>query len=88
MPAAITCVFLILYQYFRSGLLWILGGAFILFGVSLVGTELLMQYTFSLGRGLVWSIYPLVVFSILGILLLVIASSSRLRGYLERKFFL
>ncbi|MCI8611363.1 MAG: hypothetical protein HFE66_05530 [Clostridiales bacterium] len=88
MLAAITCAFLILYQYFRSGLLWILGGAFILLGVSLVGIELLMQYTFSLGRGLVWSVYPLVVFALLGILLLVIASSSRLRGYLERKFFL
>ncbi len=87
MPAAITCAFLLLYSCFRSRLLWILGGAFILFGVSLVGTELLMQYTFSLGRGLVWSVYPFVVFVLLGILMLVIASSSRLRGYLQRKFF-
>lgn len=87
MPGAITCALLWLYSCFRSRLLWILGGAFILLGVSLVGTELLMQYTFSLERGLVWSIYPLVVFVLLGILLLVTASSARLRGYLQRKFF-
>lgn len=87
MPGAITCAFLLLYSYFPGSLLWILGGTFILFGGSLVGTELLMQYTFSLERGLVWSVYPLVVFVLLGILMLVTASSSRLRGYLQRKFF-
>lgn len=83
--AALTCLSVFLCRYFRQKILYILGGAFILLGGLIVFTEFLIIYTFGLTQRLVWSVYPLTVFVLIGASLLTVAACPKLRHYLERK---
>ena len=83
--AALTCLSVFLCRYFGQKILYILGGAFIMFGGFIVFTEFLLIHTFGLAQRLVWSVYPLTVFALIGAALLTVAACPKLRNYLERK---
>ncbi len=76
-----------LCRYVRKGYLYIFGGATILSGFANVLTEFLLNRTFGLNTRLVWSIYPFAACLLIGLVLIIIASSPALRTTLEKKFF-
>lgn len=77
-----------LLRYLRRGYFFIFGGAFILIGLYNVLIEFLLNVTFSLHEGVIWSIYPLAVCVLLGITLIVIGCSGELQKSLHKKFFI
>ena len=87
LPVVVSLAALICLSVFlcRQKILYILGGAFIMFGGFIVFTEFLLIHTFGLAQRLVWSVYPLTVFALIGAALLTVAACPKLRNYLERK---
>lgn len=77
-----------LLRYVRGGHLFIFGGALILTGGYTVLIELLLNVTFHLHQGLIWSFYPLAACFILGMMLIIIGICRPLRESLRRKFFI
>lgn len=75
-------------RYVPGGALYIFGGALILTGGLNVLIEFLLHITFGIEGMFVWSIYPLTVCVLLGVMLLVVAVCKPLRRSLHRKFFL
>lgn len=85
--AAITTAVIALCRYVRRGYLYIFGGAAILTGGFLVLMEFMMNLTFGSHSRLVWSILPMTVCVLIGVWLLIIAISPKLRRSLKKKFF-
>ena len=83
----LTAVVTLLRYLPRSGL-YILGGASLAFGGYMLLLEYLLHITFGLPGIGTWSPYPLIVCSITGFCLLLIAICPPLRESLERKLFL
>lgn len=83
----ITAV-VVLLRCTRLGRLYVLGGASILWGGLMLLTEFLLYITFDSVSFYGWSLYPLVFFVLLGILLIVLAIVRPARQLMERKFFL
>lgn len=77
-----------LFYYVPQGALYISAGTLMAVGGLMVLVEFLLNLTFALHDTLIWSIYPLAVFFILGLTLLIVAISPPLRESLRRKFFL
>ena len=77
-----------LKRYLRRGHLYIYGGACLALGGSMLLLEHLLHITFGLPGFGTWSLYPLIVFSLLGATLITLAICPTLRESLERKFFL
>lgn len=77
-----------LFCYVPQGALYISAGTLMAVGGFMVLVEFLLNLTFHLHESLIWSIYPLAVFFILGLTLLIIAISPPLKESLRRKFFL
>jgi hypothetical protein len=77
-----------LHRYTRKGALYINGGACLAFGGFMLLLEYLLHINFGLPGLGTWSPYPLIVFSLLGITLIVIAIVPAFRDSLERKIFL
>ena len=71
----------------RHRVLYILGGASIALGAICVLVEFLLRVSFGVAMRW-WSLYPLVVLTLLGLLLIVIAISAPLRASLHKKFFI
>ena len=65
---AITCAVVALTYYTKRGRLYIFGGAFILLGGWVLLAEYLLTVTFGVAF-VGWSVYPLVVLVLLGVLL-------------------
>ena len=84
----ITTAVIALVRYVRKGYLFILGGAFIITGAFMVLIEFLINITFNIRDRIIWSYYPLIVLTILGIALIVIGCSKTLRESLYKKFFI
>ncbi len=82
----ITCSVVTLMYYLQRGKLYILGGAFIALGAFMLLIEFLIKITFGL-RFIGWSIYPLVVLFLFGVLLIYLAINSSAREMIERKLF-
>lgn len=82
----IVTVVVTLVRYIRKGRLYIFGGAFIAIGVHLLMTELLLGAAFGICF-VGWSIYPLIVLSVLGGLLIFLAINNTAREKMERKLF-
>ena len=82
----ITCTVVTLMYYLHKGKLYILGGAFIAFGLFMLLIEFLMGTTFGL-RFIGWSIYPLVVLGLFGGLFIYFAIDDSAREIIERKLF-
>lgn len=83
----IVCAVITLLRYLKSGTLYILGGASIALGAASVITEILENAMISRDM-LIWSYYPCVVFTVVGILLLLIAVCKPIRESFKRKFFI
>lgn len=83
----ITTAVITLCKYLRRGYLFIFGGAVILSGFGMLLTEWLLNLTFGLHNKLVWSVYPFAAAVLIGILLIIIAVSPKLRTSLQKKFF-
>lgn len=77
-----------LRRYIRKGALYIYGGASLALGGYMLLLEFLLHITFGLPGIGTWSPYPLTVFTLIGITLIVLAISPTLRQSLERKFFI
>ena len=76
-----------LVKYLRKALLFILGGAFILFGAGMIPMEYLMTLTFDRVRFIGWSFYPLITFALVGGFLIFLGAYRPARDIMERKFF-
>ncbi len=86
--ALIVTAVVTLMRYIPKGIFFILGGAMIAMGSFMLLVEFLLNLTFTISTGLGWSLYPLVVLSILGGLLIYLGVSRPAREMLERKFFI
>ncbi|MDO5400337.1 MAG: DUF6320 domain-containing protein [Eubacteriales bacterium] len=84
----ITTTVVTLLRYLRRGKLYVFGGASIATGAFMLLVEYLANLTFHTPRASLWSLYPLTVLGLLGIMLLTIAICRPMRESLERKFFL
>lgn len=76
-----------LTRYIQRGRLYIYGGTSIVMGLFCLVLELLLDRTFGLSPVLRWSLYPMVALILLGITLLVIATSRPLRESLSKRLF-
>ena len=85
--AVITTVVTLL-RYVRRGNLYVYGGACLAGGIIMVMMELLINHTFGRAMRLIWSYYPLIVFTVIGVLLLVVAICRPIRESLHKKFFI
>ena len=88
MIAIITTTVLAVNRYAKRGYLYTFGGALIATGLATVLLEYLICITFYSAVSFVWSIYPLVSFFLIGMMLIVIAICKPLRQSLKKKFFL
>ena len=78
----------VLARYVRKGLLYVFGGASLAMGGFMVLLEFLLHITFGLPGIGTWSFYPLIVFFLLGITLILIAIVPSFRESLSKKFFI
>ena len=67
--ALIVTTVVTLMRYLRRGALYIIGGSFIAFGGFMVLVDHLINVTFNTKRGIFWSWYPMIVFTLLGLCL-------------------
>lgn len=86
--AAIVTAVVVLLRCTKLGRLYVLGGASVLLGLLMLLTEFLLCITFEPVHFMGWSLYPLIVLVLLGILLIVLAIVRPARQMMERKFFL
>ncbi len=76
-----------LVRYVRGGKFYICGGFFIGIACLSFVSELLSRSFFGYAIRLTWSMIPLILFSIIGIGLIVIAIVPSFRAYVQRRFF-
>lgn len=81
----LTCI--ALYRNLKQAKLFITGGLFVFIGCSMMLVELFDHITFGLDM-FVWSLYPVVIFSSIGLFLIISGLIPALRQFLERKFFI
>lgn len=84
--AIITCIFVTLLKYLRKGKLFVIGGSAMGLGALTLMTELLMDYTFHL-HFMGWSLYPMILFFMIGGMLIYLAINKVAREKIERKLF-
>lgn len=84
--ALITCALVTLLHYLKRGVLYIVGGALMAYGLLAPLIEFLLLVTFNL-KFIGWSVYPLAVIFTAGALLIYIAISPSVREILKRKLF-
>lgn len=77
-----------LTRYIRRGRLYIYGGFTISLGLLCVLLEILLHITFGLPGFGTWSLYPLIVLTLLGLSMIATAIHRPLRESLEKRFFL
>lgn len=85
---AIVTAVVALLRYVKGGRLYIFGGAFIAFGALMLLMEFLINMTFGIERFFGWSLYPLIVLALVGLVLIFLAICNPARENLERKTFL
>lgn len=86
--SAVTTLNITLKTTGKRSSLFVYGGAVIALGAICVLTEFLVGITFYKSVKWVWSIYPLVSFFIIGMMLIIIGVCKPLRQSLKKKFFL
>ena len=85
--AVITCALVTLLYYIKKGKLYIWGGGLIAIGAFMLLVEFLLDITFNVNF-LGWSIYPLVVLSLVGGILIYLGIDDSAREIMERKLFI
>ena len=84
----ITTALIALTRYIRHGRLYIYGGWLMIMGVWTVLVEFFLRLTFEVEHvHIVWSQYPLIVLSILGMMLIIIAIVKPIKESLRKIFF-
>lgn len=73
--------------YTKASNLKLTGVSLILIGIYPVLIEFLLNVNFHLHSMLVWSLYPLITFSLIGVMLMIIDRNKELKEKLARKFF-
>ena len=84
--ALVVSTVVILCYYVRRGYLYIFGGAFIAIGVFSLLIEWLSIVTFNPAGALFWFFYPMITFSLIGLMLIIIAIVKPFRESLCRIF--
>lgn len=84
--ALIICSLVILCYYIRRGYLFIFGGAAMATGLYTCLIELLVNLEFRPNLGFLWSPYPAITLTLLGMMLIVIAIVKPFRESLARIF--
>lgn len=84
----IVTTVVVLTRYLHRGRLYIFGGAAIAAGVFAPVMEFLLNFTFGLSHGLLWSFYPLAALVLIGGMLIFLAICRPARESMERKFFI
>ena len=84
--ALITCTLVTLLRYLRRGRLYVIGGSVISLGALALLVEFMMDITFGF-QFTGWSLYPLIVMTLLGGLFIYLAMNSVARENIERKIF-
>ena len=82
----ITCAVITLLRYLQKGSLYVWGGALIALGALTNLAEFLLNITFGFSF-MWWSVYPLIVFSLIGGGLIYLAINDDAREVMERKLF-
>lgn len=77
-----------LVKYIKKGRLYIFGGAIIALGGFSVLIEMFIAISFESVKFIFWSIYPLTVCVLVGLLLIAIAVCKPLRISLDKRFFI
>ena len=76
-----------LVRYVKKGQLFVYGGAVIAIGMTMVLIEFLLKVTFGIPM-LWWSLIPLAVLFLVGMMLIIIGISRPLRESLHKRFFI
>lgn len=76
-----------LIRYVKRGKLYIFGGASLAFAAFMPLMEFLLNYTFYLPRFVWWSLYPVIIFGLLGATLIFLAICRPARESIERRIF-
>ncbi len=84
----LVCTVITLCKYVRKGYLYIFGGSFIGLAGFFIMIEIFAALAFGNAIRIVWSIYPAISCSILGIMLIIIAICKPLKESLRKKLFL
>lgn len=77
-----------LVKYVKKGYLYIFGGMFIALGLLSILVEFLLNVTFPALHFVLWFIYPLTVFTLLGGMLIFLAICRPARESMEQRFFI
>jgi len=85
---AIVTAVVVLTRVLRKGHLYVFGGASLAMGGFMLLLEHLLHVAFGIPGFGTWSLYPLIVFSLLGLGLILVALCPPLRESLGKKFFL
>ena len=88
MISLVLCTVVILCTVLRRGYLYIFGGAFLGLSAIMPLTEFFIHLTFHPRDHLVWSVYPMTVFFLIGAMLITIAICRPLRESLHKRFFI
>ena len=86
--ALIFSALLILIYYLRRGHLYIFGGFSVALGIYTVFIEFMLHRNFNINHTVFWSIYPLIILTLVGIALIVIAIVRPFRESLRKIFML
>ena len=82
----LVCSIIALFRYIKRGRLYILGGVNIYLGCYILLIEHLLKVTFGI-RFIGWSLYPFMVLSIFGLLMIYLAINLTAREFIKRKLF-
>lgn len=85
---ALLSIFVALLHIIRKNRLYLYGATVITLGFFVLLIEYLIYITFSVSRFFGWSLYPLVILIILGIVLILLAGNKSYKEAMERKFYL
>lgn len=83
--ALITTSVYVLCHYIRRGYLYIWGGACVAIGLLAVMIEMLIDVTFGIHHTLFWSPYPLAAFTLIGLMLFLLAIVKPFREAMKKR---
>ena len=86
--ALLVCAVVTLMKYVSRGSLFIFGGAFLALGTFMIVVEYLVTVTFNGYSFIGWSLYPLVTFVLLGLLLIFFGICRPAREIMRKRFFI
>ena len=86
--SVIICTLITLLHYVKRSRLYSVGGSLIAFGLWTLLLELLIRKNFVVNTHIMWSITPLTVFSVLGLLCIIVAIVKPFKETLKRIFYI